>query len=103
MNLVIPNNKNNQQSLDIMQTWISDDERGNLGVGLLQQYKHLNLGHMGVGHSGRDLGYSGDAHFFPTKNNRMFINLVNYGTNGNTPLRQAFYDMRDEFVTELLK
>lgn len=92
-----------QQSLDIMQTWISDDERGNLGVGLLQQYKQLNLGHMGVGHSGRDLGYSGDAHFFPTRNNRMFINLVNYGTNGNTPLRQVFYDMRDEFVTELLK
>ncbi|MES2616238.1 MAG: serine hydrolase domain-containing protein [Bacteroidota bacterium] len=93
----------NQQSLDIMQTFIEDDERGNLGVGLLQQYKHLNLGHMGVGHSGRDLGYSGDAHYFPTKGNRIFINLVNYGTNGETPLRQAFYDMRDEFVTELVK
>ena len=93
----------NQQSLDIMQTWIDDDDRGNLGVGLLQQFKHLNLGHMGVGHSGRDLGYSGDAFFFPTKNNRMFINLVNYGTNGNTPLRQVFRDMNDAFVTELLK
>jgi D-alanyl-D-alanine carboxypeptidase len=92
-----------QQSLDIMQTVINDDERGNLGMGLLQQYKHLNLGHLGMGHSGRDLGYSGDAHYFPTKNNRVFINLVNYGTNGNTPLRQVFYDMRDEFVTELLK
>jgi len=93
----------NQASLDIMQTFISDDERGNLGVGLLQQYKHLNIGHMGVGHSGRDLGYSGDAHYFPTRNNRIFVNLVNYGTNGNTPLRQVFYDMRDEFVTELVK
>jgi D-alanyl-D-alanine carboxypeptidase len=92
-----------QQSLDIMQTFIADDGKGNLGVGLLQQYKPLDLGHMGVGHSGRDLGYSGDAHYFPTRNNRMFINLVNYGTNGETPLRQVFYDMRDEFVTELLK
>ncbi len=92
-----------QQSLDLMQTIITDDERGNLGIGLLQQYIHLNLGHLGMGHSGRDLGYSGDAHYFPTKNNRIFINLVNYGTNGNTPLRQVFYDMRDEFVTELLK
>lgn len=89
----------NQQSLDIMQTFIDDDERGNLGIGLLQQYKHLNLGHMGVGHSGRDLGYSGDAHYFPTRNNRIFINLVNYGTNGKTELRQAFYDKR---VTHLL-
>ena len=93
----------NQASLDIMQTFIDDDERGNLGIGLLQQFKHLNIGHMGTGHSGRDLGYSGDAHYFPTRNNRMFINLVNYGTNGDTPLRQVFYDMRDEFVTELVK
>ncbi len=93
----------NQQSLDIMQTFIADDEKGNLGTGLLQQYKTLNLGHLGIGHSGRDLAYSGDAHYFPTRNNRMFINLVNYGTNGKTPIRQVFYDMRDEFVTELLK
>ena len=93
----------NQESLDTMMTFIEDDERGYLGVGLLQQYKTLNNGHLGIGHSGRDLGYSGDAHFFPTKNNRMFINLVNYGTNGDTPLRQVFYDMRDEFVLELVK
>lgn len=92
-----------QESLDTMMTFIQDDEKGNLGVGLLQQYKLLNNGHMGIGHSGRDLGYSGDAHFFPTRNNRMFINLVNYGTNGDTPLRQVFYDMRDEFVLELVK
>lgn len=92
-----------QESLDTMMTFIQDDEKSNLGVGLLQQYKTLNNGHMGVGHSGRDLGYSGDAHFFPTRNNRMFINLVNYGTNGDTPLRQVFYDMRDEFVLELVK
>lgn len=92
-----------QQSLDIMQTFIDDDEKGNLGVGLLQQYKLIDPNNMGVGHSGRDLGYSGDAHYFPTRNNRMFINLVNYGTNGGTPLRQVFYDMRDEFVKELIK
>lgn len=93
----------NQTSLDMMQTFIADDESGNLGMGLLQQYKKLGLPHLGTGHSGRDLGYSGDAHYFPTRNNRMFINLVNYGSNGKTPLRQVFYDMRDEFVTELLK
>ncbi len=92
-----------QASLDIMQTFIADDESGNLGVGLLQQYKKIFPNDMGIGHSGRELGYSGDAHYFPTKNNRIFINLVNYGTNGKTALRQVFYDMRDEFVTELLK
>lgn len=93
----------NQQSLDIMNTFIEDDERGDLGIGLLRQYKHLNTGIMGVGHSGRDLAYSGDAHYFPTRNNRIFINLVNYGTNGNTPLRQVFYDMRDAFALEMMR
>jgi D-alanyl-D-alanine carboxypeptidase len=92
----------NQASLDMMQAFIDEDEGGNLGMGLLQEYKKLGL-HLGTGHSGRDLGYSGDAHYFPTRNNRMFINLVNYGTNGSTPLGRAFYEMRDEFVTELLK
>lgn len=92
-----------QASLDVMQTFIEDDETGNLGVGLLQQYKAIFPNDMGIGHSGRDLGYSGDAHYFPTKNNRIFIDLVNYGTNGKTKLRQVFYDMKDEFVTELLK
>ena len=93
----------NQQSLDLMQTFIADDETGNLGVGLLQQYKQLNTGVMGIGHSGRDVAYSGDAHYFPDRNNRIFINLVNYGTNGNTPLRDVFYAMREEFALELMK
>lgn len=92
-----------QTSLDMMQTFIADDESGNLGVGLLQQYKKIVPNDMGIGHSGRELGYSGDAHYFPSKNNRIFINLVNYGTNGDTPLRQVFYDMRDEFVIALLQ
>ncbi|MEZ4803998.1 MAG: serine hydrolase domain-containing protein [Bacteroidia bacterium] len=93
----------NQQSMDIMMTFIDDDDRGNLGVGLLQQFKHLNTGKMGIGHSGRDLGYSGDAHYFPDNNNRILINLVNYGTNGDTPLRKVFYDMRDAFALEMMK
>jgi D-alanyl-D-alanine carboxypeptidase len=88
----------NQASLDIMTTFISDDDFSELGVGLLRQGYGI---HKGVGHSGRDLGYSGGAHYYPTKNNRIFINLVNYGTNGETKLRKVFYDMRDEFAREL--
>lgn len=90
-----------QQSLDLMQTFIEDDDQGNIGVGLLQQYMKIDKQNMGIGHSGRDLGYSGDAHYFPSKNNRIFINLCNYGTNGKTELRQVFYDMRDEFAREM--
>jgi D-alanyl-D-alanine carboxypeptidase len=91
----------NQASFDIMNKFIDDDENGDLGVGLLRQGKKNPSGHLGVGHSGRDLGYSGGAHYFPTKNKRIFINLVNYGTNGDTKLRKVFYDMRDEFAFEI--
>jgi len=88
----------NKASLDIMTTFISDDDFSELGVGLLRQGYGI---HKGVGHSGRDLGYSGGAHYYPTKNNRIFVNLVNYGTNCETKLRTVFYDMRDEFAKEL--
>lgn len=91
------------QSLDLMQTFIEDDELGNLGAGLLQQYKNLSETHMGIGHSGRDLGYSGDAHYFPTRGNRIFVHLVNYGTNGKTALRDVYDAMREEFAKEMMR
>ncbi len=90
-------------SLDLMQTFVPSGEEGDIGVGLLQQYKQLNLGHLGVGHSGGDLGYCGEAQYFPSRNNRIFVTLVNYGTNGNTPLKDVYKDMRAEFVKTLLK
>ncbi len=93
----------NQASFDMMNTFIEDDENGDLGVGILRQAKKNPNGHFKVGHSGRDLGYSGDAHYFPTKNNRILIYLVNYGTNGKTALRDVYYNMRDEFALELTK
>ena len=90
-------------SLNIMQTFVPSGEEGDIGVGLLQQYKQLNLGHVGVGHSGGDLGYCGEAQYFPTRNKRIFVTLVNYGTNGNTPLKDVYKDMRAELVKTLLK
>lgn len=92
-----------QASIDLMQTFVPSGEEGDIGVGLLQQYKQLNLGHVGVGHSGGDLGYCGEAQYFPTRNNRIFVTLVNYGTNGDTPLKDVYKEMRAEFVKTLLK
>jgi D-alanyl-D-alanine carboxypeptidase len=90
-------------SLDLMQTFVPSGEEGDIGVGLLQQYKQLNLGHIGVGHSGGDLGYCGEAQYFPSRNNRIFVTLVNYGTNGDTPLKEVYKEMRAEFVKALLQ
>ena len=90
-------------SLDLMHTYVPSGEEGDIGVGILQQYKQLNLGYIGVGHSGGDLGYCGEAQYFPGRNNRIFVTLVNYGTNGETPLKDVYKDMRAEFVKTLLK
>ena len=36
----------------------------------------------------RDLGYCADLFVFPTRNNRLMIFFVNYGTDGYTALRE---------------
>jgi D-alanyl-D-alanine carboxypeptidase len=54
-----------------------------------------------IGHRGRDLAYSADLFWFPNQNKSMAI-IVNYGTDGNSKLRQTFYDFRLELVDALL-
>ncbi len=47
------------------------------------------------GHRGRDLSYSADLFYFPEHNAIMSM-IVNYGTDGNSPLRPIFQEMRDK-------
>jgi len=47
------------------------------------------------GHRGRDLSYSADLFYFPEHNAIMSM-IVNYGTDGDSPLRPVFLEMRDE-------
>ena len=47
------------------------------------------------GHRGRDLSYSADLFYFP-EHNAIISMIVNYGTDGNSPLRPVFKEMRDE-------
>ena len=47
------------------------------------------------GHRGRDLSYSADLFYFPEHNAIMSM-IVNYGTDGNSPLRPVFQEMRDK-------
>lgn len=52
------------------------------------------------GHRGRDLSYSADLFYFPEHNAIMSM-IVNYGTDGDSPLKPVFLEMRDK-VAEII-
>ncbi|NVO19603.1 MAG: serine hydrolase [Bacteroidetes bacterium] len=49
------------------------------------------------GHRGRDLSYSADLFYFPEHHAIMSL-IVNYGTDGDSPLRPVFKEMRDNIA-----
>lgn len=84
-------------SLAQMTDFIEEDERRDIGVGALRPFKQWDV-IPGVGHTGRDLAYSADMFYFPEVNDRIMIFFVNYGTDGDTPLRQVFLDFEKEMI-----
>lgn len=88
------------ESLASMMDFIVEDEFNDLGVGMMRKFKNFTT-HTGVGHSGRDLGYSADLFAFPTSGNNLMIFFVNYGTDGDTGLRQVFRDFEQELVLSI--
>lgn len=91
-----------EESMATMMTFLPEDNdnTNNLGVGIMQKFKNFSP-HLGLGHSGRDLGYSADLFVFPTRNNRLMIFFVNYGTNGDTFLRETFREFEKMLVFEI--
>lgn len=49
------------------------------------------------GHRGRDLSYSADLDYFP-EHNAVMAMIVNYGTDGDSPLKPVFIEMRDNIA-----
>lgn len=91
-----------EESMATMMTFLPESEGNvnNLGVGIMEKFKNFSP-HLGVGHSGRDLGYSADLFVFPSRNNRLMIFFVNYGTDGDTFLREIFRAFEKDLVLEL--
>jgi len=89
------------KSLSIMQTYGPPDEVNQYGVGIMKKF--IDRGeNYGLGHSGRDLGYSADLFYFPTK--KFTTNFfVNYGTDSESFLKQTFKDFENEVIDEMLK
>ncbi len=95
-----------QQSLDKMLTFEMPLEEGAerlLGPGTMKDFiKRSNPDEYAFGHRGRDLGYSADMFYFPVKGQTLIL-IVNYGTDGESALRPAFYDLRKAIVDKMME
>jgi D-alanyl-D-alanine carboxypeptidase len=89
-----------QQSLDSMLVFVQEDDDYYTGVGIVKKYIHKAT--YGLGHTGKDLGYTANLFYFPERNITMVF-FVNYGTNGSSSRKQVFLDFESELVDEILK
>ena len=79
-----------------MQTYGKRDGTNYYGYGLQKSF--LDRGtDFGIGHKGRDLGYTANLFYFPSRN-LMHIFFINYGTDSDSDLKKTF----DEFQNELM-
>ena len=92
----------NAESLAMLGDFMNEDENNRLSPGAMLKFRSFTE-HEGLGHSGRDLGYSADLFMFPTRNNRLLIFLVNYGTNAASDLREVFRAFEKELVLDIVE
>jgi D-alanyl-D-alanine carboxypeptidase len=83
-------------SLSRMKTWGKKDDSNYYGFGIQQSY--IRGTDFGIGHKGRDLGYSANLFYFPGKG-VTHIFFVNYGTDADSGLKDIFFEFVDELVT----
>lgn len=83
-------------SLARMKTWGKKDDSNFYGYGLQQSY--IRGSDFGIGHKGRDLGYSANLFYFPSRG-VTHIFFVNYGTDADSGLKETFFDFVEELVT----
>jgi len=89
------------KSLQLMQRYGKSDGANRYGYGLMKKF--ISRGeNAGLGHSGRDLGYTADLFYFPSKNVSYAL-LVNYGTDANSDLKEVFIQFENELLDSLLK
>lgn len=83
-------------SLAIMQTYGKKDDPNYYGYGIQKTF--LDHGNdYGIGHKGRDLGYTANLFYFPNKG-IIHIFFINYGTDSKSVLQQVFYDFQEELL-----
>lgn len=112
--LLIDKSLLSQASLDEMQaeyyassTIAYTGELVQTGVGFLRKFtypspsadaaEHASLHGAGLGHSGKDLGYSANMFYFEEEGQSMIF-FINYGTDGNSYLKEVFWDFENDLM-----
>jgi D-alanyl-D-alanine carboxypeptidase len=90
-----------EASLLEMQDYFLARENFYTGAGMVKKFTEKTV-EGGLGHTGRDLGYSADLFYFPGVNASMAF-FVNYGTNGSSNLKEVFEDFESELADEILR
>lgn len=85
------------KSLSIMQTYGKKDDPNYYGYGLQKTFLDHGVD-FGIGHKGRDLGYSANLFYFPNKG-VTHIFFINYGTDAESKLKPVFREFQEELVT----
>ncbi|MBX7204347.1 MAG: beta-lactamase family protein [Bacteroidia bacterium] len=89
-------------TLQQMKTFAFHDENTGYGLGMLEKFGIKGPGNTGIGHTGRDLGYSADLFYFE-KNGTIMCFLINYGTDGQSNLREVFRNFESSLVDIVLQ
>jgi len=83
-------------SLSIMQTWGKPDGVNEYGYGIMKKFISRGID-AGIGHSGRDLGYTANVFYFPNKN-VTHVFFINYGTDADSKLKEVFAAFQEELL-----
>lgn len=95
----------NENSLSQMLDFNPKSEEGSdrlLGAGTMKDFIGRPNNEYSYGHRGRDLAYSADLNYFP-ESKQVMVLIVNYGTDGDSKLRPAFYELRKEVVDAMME
>lgn len=99
--LLLKKNLLSEKSLNLMQTWGKADPPNRYGYGIMQKFIERGID-AGIGHSGRDLGYTANLFYFPNKD-VLHIFFINYGTDSKSNLREVFNEFQEELLDLTLK
>lgn len=91
-----------QETLELMMSFgdIEEEKDRRLGLGLFYDFTERPADEYGIGHRGRDFQYTADMFYFPNAQTTMVYH-VNYGTDGDTPIGDVFFDFRTAVVDKI--
>ena len=86
------------KSISIMEFWgLKSDFPNIYGYGIMKKFIYRPEAEWGIGHSGRDLGYTANLFYFPHKS-VSHIFLINYGSDGDSRLRNVFKQFQEDLL-----